>query len=164
MGVNLREIVAISGRSGLFRVVSPARNGILVESLDAPRTRTLIPAQQQVSSLGDISIYTTTEEGTMPLLDVLQAINAKHGPQVELTAKSDPQALVTFLAGVLPEYDRERVYLSDIKKLVTWYNVLGPQLSTDSAEKAADASTPDLSTAGEVPAQESDAADEKPVA
>ena len=143
MALNLREIVAISGRSGLYRVVSPARTGILVEALDAARARALVPAQQQVSSLGDISIYTTTDEGTVALADVLTAIHRLHGPQISLTAKSEPQALVTFIQQVVPDYDAERVYLSDIKKLVTWYNILGPHLPEENAaeltETAADA-------------------------
>ncbi|MBC7448497.1 MAG: DUF5606 domain-containing protein [Hymenobacteraceae bacterium] len=136
MALNLREIVAISGRSGLYRVISPARNGILVESLDEPRARTLVPAQQQVSSLGDISIYTTTDEGTVGLGEVLQAIRRLHGPSVELTAKSEPQALVTFIRQAVPDYDADRVYLSDIKKLVTWYNILGPHLPDETSEAA----------------------------
>ena len=133
MALNLREIVSISGRTGLYRVVSPARNGILVESLVEPRTRTLVPTQQQVSSLGDISIYTTSEEGTVALADVLTAIRRLHGPQLDLTAKSDPQSLVTFIRAVVPDYDADRVYLSDIKKLVTWYNILGPHLPEEEA-------------------------------
>lgn len=137
MALNLREIVAINGRSGLYRVVSPARNGILVESLDESRARTLVPAQQQVSSLGDISIYTTTDEGTVGLADVLQAIRRLHGPRLELTAKSEPQALVTFIRQAVPEYDADRVYLSDVKKLVTWFNILGPHLPDEAAETAA---------------------------
>ncbi len=137
MALNLREIVAISGRSGLYRVVSPARNGILVETLDEARTRTLVPAQQQVSSLGDISIYTTSDEGTVGLADVLQAIRRLHGPGVDLTAKSEPQALVTFIRQAVPDYDADRVYLSDIKKLVTWYNILGPHLPDEAAEASA---------------------------
>ena len=134
MALNLREIVSISGRTGLYRVVSPARNGILVESLVEPRTRTLVPTQQQVSSLGDISIYTTSEEGTVALADVLTAIRRLHGPQLDLTAKSDPQSLVTFIRGAVPDYDVDRVYLSDVKKLVTWYNILGPHLPDEATE------------------------------
>lgn len=171
MALNLREIVAISGRGGLFRIVSPARNGILVESLAEPKTRALVPAQQQVSSLGDISLYTTTEEGTVPLLDVLQAIRRAFGPQVPYSAKSEPQELVTFIRQVVPEYDADRVYLSDLKKLVTWYNLLGPMLGDEqepaAAQDAAPAAPPaaeELSTGGEVPAQTEDAADDQPVA
>ncbi len=187
MALNLREIVAISGRSGLYRVVSPARTGILVETLDDARTRTLVSAQQQVSSLGDISIYTTTDEGTIALADVLTAIRRAHGPKLDLTAKSEPQALVTFIRQAVPDYDADRVYLSDIKKLVTWYNILGPHLPEEEAEaapaaveaaaeapieapkkkggKKAEAAEPvaDLSTGGEVPVQEPDSSDGKPV-
>jgi hypothetical protein len=145
MALNLREIVVISGRSGLYRVISPARNGILVESIDSAKNRSLIPAQAQVSTLGDISIYTTSEEGTVALGDVMQAILTAHGPQLPLTAKADPQALVTFISSVIPDYDVERVYLSDIKKLVTWYNILGPHLSADTAS--------DESAAADAPAE-----------
>jgi Domain of unknown function (DUF5606) len=183
MALNLREIVAISGRSGLYRVVSPARNGILVESLDESKARTLVPAQQQVSSLADISIYTTTDEGTVALADVLQAIRRAHGPQVALSAKADPQALVTFIRQVVPDYDVDRVYLSDVKKLVTWYNILGPHLpaeeeaapaaeTTEAAEepaapkkksKAKAATTDEVSTGGAIPAQTADSSDDQPV-
>lgn len=182
MALNLREIVAISGRGGLFRVVSPARNGILVETIDEARTRVLVPAQHQVSSLGDISIYTTTEEGTVALADVLTAIRREFGPRLELTAKSDPQALVTFIRRAVPDYDVDRVYLSDVKKLVTWYNILGPHLPQEEAPTAeapaaaeaapkkkaskkakATADADALSTGGEVPPQAADSSEGKPV-
>lgn len=174
MALNLREIVTISGRSGLFRVISPARSGILVETLDEPRTRLLIPAQQQVSSLGDISLYTTSADGTVALGDVLQAIRRHYGPALDLTAKSDPQSLVTFIRQVVPDYDVDRVYLSDVKKLVTWYNVLGPHLADEAAEVPEAATEPApaapaaeekevLSTGGAVPPQAADAADGQPV-
>ena len=166
MAINLREIVSISGKSGLYRVVRPGRQGILVESLDDRQQRLMVNASQQVSSLGDISIYTTSDEGTVALPDVLTSIRKEFGPKLELTAKAEPQELVAFIRRAVPDYDTDRVYLSDVKKLVTWYNILGPHLDEASAEasdeEAAD-STDELSTGGAVPEQQPDSSDDTPI-
>jgi hypothetical protein len=123
--MQLREIAAISGRPGLFRILKPTHSGVIVEVLDGSKAREAVGASQRLSILSEISMYTTTEEGSEPLGTILHTIFVQQkGKKLGLSAKSDGAELETFFATVLPNWDPERVYLSDIKKLVTWYNLL----------------------------------------
>lgn len=124
MPYELQELAAISGMPGLYRLVRAARHGVLVESLDEKATRTLAPARNKVSLLSEISIYTQDPEETVPLTEVFERIYQKHGVASPVTAKSSEGELTDFLAGVIPDYDRDRVYLSDIKKLASWYGIV----------------------------------------
>ncbi|GAA3960277.1 DUF5606 domain-containing protein [Hymenobacter antarcticus] len=124
MPYELQELAAISGMPGLYRLVKAARHGVLVESLDEKATRTLAPARNKVSLLSEISIYTQDPDQTVPLTDVFERIYQKHGTASPVTAKSSEGELTDFMAGVIPDYDRDRVYLSDIKKLTTWYGIV----------------------------------------
>ncbi|GAB2872389.1 DUF5606 family protein [Hymenobacter ruber] len=124
MPYELQELAAISGMPGLYRLVRAARHGVLVESLDEKATRTLAPARNKVSLLSEISIYTQDPEETVPLTEVFERIYQKHGAASPVTAKSSEGELTDFLAGVIPDYDRDRVYLSDIKKLASWYGIV----------------------------------------
>ncbi|MFC6224311.1 DUF5606 domain-containing protein [Hymenobacter artigasi] len=124
MPYELQELAAISGMPGLYRLVRAARHGVLVESLDEKATRTLAPARNKVSLLSEISIYTQDPEETVPLTEVFERIYQKHGAASPVTAKSSEDELTGFLAGVIPDYDRDRVYLSDIKKLASWYGIV----------------------------------------
>ncbi len=118
----LKEILSVTGKPGLFKLVSQGKNMLIVESLiDGKR----IPAytKDKVVSLGDIAIFTETEE--VPLGKVLEKIKVKeNGAICPVDAKSDNNLLREYMAEILPEYDRERVYPSDIRKLITWYNLL----------------------------------------
>jgi hypothetical protein len=124
MPYDLKELAAISGQSGLFRLLKPARHGVLVESLDAKAARSLAPASNKVSLLSEIGIYSQDSDDTVPLTQVFENIYQKYNTSLPVTSKSSEAELTSFLAEVLPEYDRERVYLSDIKKLVTWYGIV----------------------------------------
>lgn len=117
-------ILAISGKPGLYRLVSQGRNMLIVESLDAARKRFPAGARDRVTSLNDVSMYTDSED--KPLMEVFGAICRKHdGAAVTLDYKKATTAeLFDFLAEVLPEFDRDRVYGTDIKKLIQWYNIL----------------------------------------
>lgn len=121
MYMDLKEIMSVSGHSGLFKFVSQGRNGIIVESF-GDKKRMFVNASQKVSTLSDIAIF--TEEGEIPLKDVMHNIHklmpGEHAPD----AKETPEKLKKFMEKILPEYDRNRVYVSDIKKLVSWYNSL----------------------------------------
>ncbi|GAA4387541.1 DUF5606 domain-containing protein [Hymenobacter koreensis] len=170
MPYDLREIAAISGMSGLYRLVRPANQGVLVESLDERARRSVASARNKVSLLHEISIYTEDPEETVPLTEVFDRIHQKYGQSLPVTNKSDDAALSQFMGEVVPEYDRQRVYHSDIKKLITWYGAVSSRLEYQSAEAAAgdeaaaqaeenDPTTDTLSTAGAIPAQNEDAAD-----
>lgn len=118
----LKGILSISGRPGLFKLVNPGKNMLIVESLSTGK-RTPAYAHDKVISLGDISIYTVEED--VPLADVLEAVKAKtEGQPVDVKALGKDENIRAFFAEVLPEFDDERVYTNDIKKLLSWYNQL----------------------------------------
>ncbi len=123
--MQLRDIAAISGKPGLFRILKPTRSGVIIETLDEKRQRTVAGATSRVSILNDISMYTTDSEGSVPLGEVLMRVHEKHkGKPLSVSSKSDGADLEEFMGRILPNWDAERVYTSDIKKLVTWYNLL----------------------------------------
>jgi hypothetical protein len=122
--MELKEIASIAGKGGLFRIVKPTRGGVIVESIDDKKQRLVVNASQRVSVLKEISIYTTTTEGTEPLENVLQSIHQEFGEDPGVDSNSSPEELRAFLQHILPDFDRERVYVSDIKKLVSWYKIL----------------------------------------
>ena len=123
-----KEIANFSGKSGLYRILKPGRGGVIVESLDAKREKSMIGASARVSVLKDISIFMSDSDQATPLATVFGNIHSKYqGEALDLKAMSDYQ-LVDFMGGVLPGYDTERVYLSDIRKIISWYNILLVQI------------------------------------
>ena len=119
--MNLKEILAVVGYSGLYKFISKGRNGVIVESLlDGKRNN--LSSSIKISSLDDIAIFTETEE--IPFEKILHKIYTKENGKPCLSTKSDPEKLKAWFAEVLPEYDRNRVYVSDIKKIANWYNIL----------------------------------------
>lgn len=130
----IRRILSISGKPGLYRLVSQGKNMLIVESL-ADKRRQPIYANDKVVSLGDISIYTT--EGDKPLAEVFESVKAKaDGKPVDIKAFSNDQAIRDYFREILPDFDDDRVYTSDIKKLLTWYNTLIAKGITEFVEKA----------------------------
>lgn len=115
------DIASVSGKGGLFKIVKPTRTGVILESLDSDKKKLIAGATQRVSVLSDISIYTTDQEGSRPLGEVFQKMFSEFNDDLGVTSTSDPDELKAFLKHILPEYDPDRVYVSDIKKLVTWY-------------------------------------------
>lgn len=122
--MNLAEIATISGKGGLYKVVAPTKSGVILESLDEAKTKMIATTNHRLSLLNEISIYTTTKEGTVALDVILKKINKEFGNDPGVDANSDPSELKSFMKSVLPEYDESRVYVSDIKKLVRWYDVM----------------------------------------
>ncbi|MFP4096465.1 MAG: DUF5606 domain-containing protein [Cyclobacteriaceae bacterium] len=121
--MDLSQIASISGKGGLFHIVKPTRTGVIVESLDDQKKKMVVGASQRVSVLKEVSIYTTDAEGSAPLEDVLVKIHEEFGSDPGVDT-SDQEELKAFMKHILPEYDEERVYPSDMKKLVNWYNIL----------------------------------------
>lgn len=118
----LKKILSISGRPGLFKLVSYGKNIIIVESL-LDGKRTAAHPRDRVVALGDISIYTTEDD--KPLGEVLEEINKKYNNKpIDKEVMKDGASLLEFIKGVLPTFDEERVHMSDMKKLVSWYNIL----------------------------------------
>lgn len=122
--MNYSDIASVTGKSGLYKVVKPTRTGVILEALDDSRKKLVANASQRVSILSDISIYTTDEEGSRPLGEVMHTIYEEFGDDPGITPTSDGEELKAFLKHVLPEYDEQRVYVSDIKKLISWYGIL----------------------------------------
>lgn len=119
--IKLKDILSISGKGGLFRYVAQARNGIVVESLEDNK-RHVADASARVSSLEDIAIFTHKEE--VPLSDIFYMIHEKADGKATISHKSDAQELKGYFEELVPDYDEERVYVSDIKKVFQWYNQL----------------------------------------
>ncbi|WP_288892417.1 DUF5606 domain-containing protein [uncultured Alistipes sp.] len=119
--MELREILAISGQPGLYKYVAQSARGIIVESL-ADGRRFNAPASSRVSSLTEISVY--IEGDDIPLAEVFTRIYAHTGGKQAVSPKETPEKLKAAFAEALPEYDRERVHVSDIKKCFAWYNTL----------------------------------------
>jgi len=119
--MELKEILAISGQPGLYKYVAQSTRGVIVESLVDWR-RLNAPASSKVSALTEISMY--TEGDDIPLAEVFTRIYAHTGGKQAVSPKETPEKLKAAFAEALPEYDRERVHVSDIKKCFAWYNTL----------------------------------------
>lgn len=131
MKTDLTKILAISGQSGLFLYISQARNGAIVESL-ADKKRSAFGMNSKITSLADISIYTDDQE--VKLQQVLLNMKEILGDDDAPSAKSAPEVLKEFFGKALPSYDRDRFYVSHMKKVVEWYNCLKKYASLDFAE------------------------------
>lgn len=118
----LKEILAISGRPGLYKLVTYGKNVIIVENI-SDKKRSTAHQRDKVISLGDISMYTLS--GDKPLGEVLEAIKTKYDAKpLNIADYKAPEALQEFFKGVVPDFDVDRVYNTDIKKLINWYNIL----------------------------------------
>ncbi len=120
----LRTVLTVAGKPGLFKLVSSGRNMLIVEALDATKKRQPIHGVDKVVSLGDIAMYTDDEE--VPLWQVLENVKTKcEGAACTVDyKKASNEDLAEFFAEVLPNYDRDRVYMSHVRKLIQWYNIL----------------------------------------
>lgn len=122
--MELKDIAAISGKEGLFEVVKPSRGGVIVQTLDERKKKMVINAQHRVSVLSEVSIYTLDQEGSKGLDVVFKTIYDEFGYDTGLSKSAPDEELEGFLKHILPNYDPNKVYTSDIKKLVSWYNIL----------------------------------------
>jgi hypothetical protein len=151
--MDLKEIMAIAGKPGLYKLVGQAKNGIIVESIiDHKRFQAF--THEKISSLEEISIFTQTED--KPLKDILKAFYEKLEAKPAPDFKNDNSGLKEFFNEMVPDYDKERVYVSHMQKIVSWYNLLlenellsfteeeslpGPDSPDDAAETSADPDT-----------------------
>jgi len=122
--MNFKDIAAIAGKPGLYKIVSPTRSGVVLEALEERKTKLVAGMSMRVSVLNDISIYTLTEEGAEPLESVMKKIEANYQGDTGVDASATDAELRAFLKSVLPEFDLDRVYVSDIKKLNAWYLII----------------------------------------
>lgn len=156
--MELSEIAAIAGKGGLFHVLKPSRSGMIVETLDEQRKRMMVNINQRVSILKEVSIYTTSGEGAVPLEEVFQKIYEEFGDDPGVDT-SDGEELKAFLKHVVPDYDESRVYVSDMKKLVNWYTILleqAPEVLSpqeDKKESAKDSEKPEATASADASAE-----------
>jgi Domain of unknown function (DUF5606) len=119
--MNVEKILAIAGKPGLFELKLQTRSGFLAESLIDGKKIT-VGLRSNVSLLSEISMYTYSEE--KPLVEIMRAIAVKENEGPTISNKEDNAKLVAYFKEILPDYDEDRVYVSDIKKLLNWYNIL----------------------------------------
>ena len=121
----IKEVLAISGKPGLYRMISRGKNMLIVESLDETKKRMPAYASDRVVAVAEISIYTDDGEDT-PLVSVFDSIKKLYeGKEVDINhKKADNDEVIAFFAKVLPNYDTERVRVSDMRKVIAWYNIL----------------------------------------
>lgn len=127
----LKTILSISGKPGLYKLISQGKNMLIVESINAEKKRFPAYGNEKIISLADIAMYTNDAE--VPLYQVLDAMKQKENAQVASLdpKKATPDQLREYLGEVLPDFDRDRVYVTDIKKLLSWYNILVSNGITD---------------------------------
>lgn len=136
--MELKDIAALSGKPGLFKVIKPTRTGLILESLDDKKLRLATGPHHRVSLLHEISIYTMDHDKTIPLQELFSKIQKEFGGDPGVDSKSDSDELKAFLEHLAPDYDKERVYVSDMKKLVVWYlilNEIAPELLVEKKEE-----------------------------
>lgn len=131
--MSLEKVLSISEKPGLFKLITQTRNGFIAESLIDGK-RLSVNMHSNVSLLSEIAIYTLTEE--VPLIQVLKKIKDKeNGKTTSITHKSSKDELEEYFFEVLPDYDEDRVYASDIKKVIRWYNLLQQNNMLDLVEE-----------------------------
>jgi hypothetical protein len=138
--MELKDILSISGQPGLYKFIAQSKTGMIVESIETKK-RMNAYATQKISSLEDIAIF--TEEKELPLAEVFKKIYEKESGKATIDHKAAPKELENYFAELLPDYDRDRVYASHIRKIVAWYNLLvqykimSPSLWEEKKEKKA---------------------------
>ncbi len=134
-------ILSIAGKPGLFRLVAQGNNNLVVETIDAQKKRTVAGTRDRVTALNDVCMY--TEEEDKPLMEIFESCKqVTGGKATDFTHKeATNDQLTEFMAAAVPNFDRDRVHFSDIRKLVQWYNILITKGYTDfvDAEEAAEA-------------------------
>ncbi|GAA4849827.1 DUF5606 domain-containing protein [Algivirga pacifica] len=136
--MKLRDVAAIAGKPGLYKILKPTRTGVIVEEIGGTK-KMVVNANQRISVLQEISIYVVGEaEESIPLEDAFKMIHEKCEGKADVNV-ADEASLREFMEDALPNYDQARVYNSDIKKLVNWYNLLAanyPEVFEDDEEEA----------------------------
>jgi len=140
--MDLSKILSIAGKPGLFKIISQSRGGVVVSSLNDGKKMT-VGQTQRVSTLSDISVYTV--EGDEPLKDILKSFHEFSGGEAIEISLNDSDELRNFFTGILPDHDEDRVYASDIKKMVKWYNLLLKEDMLDFSEEETEEGSDDES-------------------
>lgn len=125
----LQDIAHISGRPGLFKIIKPGRSGVIVESMDGNKKREIVSVNAKVSVLKDISIYSNEHDKSTPLSELLLKLKELNGDKIDFDVRKATTAeFFSFFEKVMPDFDKERVYSSDVKKIIQWYNLLSSEM------------------------------------
>jgi hypothetical protein len=125
MDITLKDIITITGHSGLFTSIKPTRHGLLVESLNDQKKRSIKQLQDhEIATLEDVTIYTTGEKETLSLFTLLWRLRAEFSASIDTHLYNTPGKLHKLMERIAPDYDSKRVYASSIKKIIHWYNLL----------------------------------------
>lgn len=119
--IDLTGIIAITGQPGLYKIVAQSKNGIIVEGL-SDKKRVNVYASTKVSTLSDISMFTTGDD--KPIEEILTAVFEKENGGPAVDSKADDKTIEAYFAAVVPDYDKDRVYVSNMRKLFSWYNTM----------------------------------------
>ncbi|MBK5284675.1 MAG: DUF5606 domain-containing protein [Bacteroidia bacterium] len=134
--MELKEIFSIAGMGGLYKVASQTKSGFIMESL-ADGKKSPVSTTHRISSLGDISVFTASDD--MPLAEVLKIMHAKTNGTISVDLKADNDTLKKYFKTIIENYDEQRVYASDIKKMLSWYLILKDKLDFETLGKEKDA-------------------------
>lgn len=125
----LKDVAHIAGRPGLFKIVKPGRSGVIVEAMDGLNKKEVVSVNAKVSVLKDISIYSTDFNKSTPLEELFAIIREKHGEKIDFDTKTaSKEDFYSFFEDIMEDYDPERVYPSDVKKIIQWYNLLSVKM------------------------------------
>lgn len=122
--MNFKDIATVAGKPGLYKIIKPTRSGVILEAMDEKKSKLVAGMSMRVSILNDISIYTLSEAGAEPLESVMKKIEATFQGDTGVDASATDAEFRAFLKSVLPDFDIDRVYVSDIKKLNAWYQII----------------------------------------
>jgi len=151
--MDLSKILSISGKSGLFKVLSQGKNSVIVESL-SDRKRFPVFGHEKMSTLEEISVFTTGED--LPLKDVFRSFHEKLEGKTAIDPKAENSALKKFFLEMAPDFDQDRVYVSDIRKIVSWYNSLLENGLIDFTEEKKEPESNESAPEQTIPAEEKD--------
>jgi hypothetical protein len=132
MQTDLQKIVSIAGQPGLYKYLSQARHGMIVENMKDGK-RTCVPASSKVSSLAEITVYTQNGDDLL-LKEIFTKIKEKTNCEKAISHKSSPEELMAYFEEIIPDYDKERVFPHHVKKMIEWYNILQENMLLDFEE------------------------------
>ena len=138
--MEFKDIASVSGKPGLYKITAPTRSGVILESLDDKKQKFIAGPNHRVSVLSDISIYTTTTEGSESLENIMRKIHEEFGDDPGVDSNSSKEEFYAFMEFIVPELDKSRVYPSDIKKVVSWYSIIraeAPEILKQKEDKKA---------------------------
>lgn len=141
--MNLEKFLVVAGVPGVHKLISSRSNGLVIEDRNQGRTRFVPVRQQQVTPLATVAVYTDTDEGTVPLTDVFQKMLDQYGENPPVGLDSSSADFRAYFEKILPEHDRDRVHINDIKKCIKWFNFMLEKGIFEEAKRDAESAAAD---------------------